>query len=256
MTVVDVATGEETDLGTLQAPGGPDSEDTVASLVWSPDGTRIAYDGGDGSHGTVYSVDVATGEHTVLVPQPAGTGDITYIDWSPDGEHLAIWYYDDAYIERHPDEFNVYSARAVFLANADGSGARLVDRTLHGDPSGFRDSPGQNHGSAWSPDGTRFAYSTQVPTPPRWEPVEVQIWTASTDGSPPTMVASECCLADGGGPVWSPDGSRIAFETEPHGDRPHGFLVVNADGTGAQQEIDEMTYRSWQGGWFWCGCRG
>jgi Tol biopolymer transport system component len=229
-------------------------------LVWSSDGTRIVYDGGDGSHGTVYSIDVETGEHTVLVPQPAGTGDITSIDWSPDDEHLAIWYYDDVYIESPEGkrDFNRYGAMALYLANADGSGVRLLDR-VYGTPNGWRASPGQHIGSAWSPDGTRLAYSTQVPSSPRWRSVEIQIWTASTDGSPSTLVASECCFSDGGGPVWSPDGSQIAFATEKGGGTPAVTthpLVVNADGSGDLTEIEPITYRSWQGGWFWCYCHG
>ena len=86
--------------------------------------------------------------------------------------------------------------------------------------------------------------------------MEVQVWTVSLDGSAPTMVASRCCVPDGGTAVWSPDGSRIAFETEPPGDRPHHYLVVNADGTGEPGEIDEFTYRSWLGGWDFCRCYG
>jgi Tol biopolymer transport system component len=254
VALFDVATGATTDLGILEAPEDAD-EPTVSSLVWSSDGTRIAYDGGAGNR-TVYSIDVATGEHTVLVPQPAGAGSITYIDWSPDDEHLAIWYYDDSYIESHQSEFNVYSARALYLAKADGSGLRLVDRIHHGDPNGWEGSPGQNLGTTWSPDGTRFAYSTQVPVSPKWRSVEIQVWTASIDGSAPAEVTSQCCFSDGGTPVWSPDGSQIAFETEPPGDQVHGFLLVQADGTGDPGEMDEITYRSWQGGWFWCVCHG
>src|SRR5262245_9764189 len=67
VTLIDAATGRETDLGT--AVGAEDSEGyAVHYLVWSPDGTQIAYDGGPGS---VYSIDVKTGEHSLLVRQPA-----------------------------------------------------------------------------------------------------------------------------------------------------------------------------------------
>ena len=51
--------------------------------------------------GSVYSIDVESGEHTLLVRQPAGTGEIEDIDWSPDGAHLAITYGDASYIESH-----------------------------------------------------------------------------------------------------------------------------------------------------------
>jgi Tol biopolymer transport system component len=61
--------------------------------------------------------------------------------------------------------------------------------------------------------------------------------------------------------VWSPDGSQIAFFTEGEGGVQLGGvvrdqLVVNADGTGGQQEIDHFKYQSWDGGWFFCFCYG
>jgi hypothetical protein len=47
VTLIDAATGRETDLGTTV--GAKDIEGyAVHTLVWSPDGTRIAYDGGPG----------------------------------------------------------------------------------------------------------------------------------------------------------------------------------------------------------------
>jgi Tol biopolymer transport system component len=66
-------------------------------------------------------------------------------------------------------------------------------------------------------------------------------------------------VSDGGGPVWSPDGSQIAFATETGGGYPGvrvGHLVVDADGTGEPRKIDEITYLSWLGGWYFCRCYG
>ena len=77
-------------------------------------------------------------------------------------------------------------------------------------------------------------------------------WTARPHRSSRRDVAFQM----GGVPVWSPDGSRIAIETEPRGDLPHHYLVVNADGTGEPGEIDELTYRSWLGGSYFCHCYG
>jgi hypothetical protein len=250
VTLVDVATGRETDLGTTI--GAEDREGyAVHTLAWSPDGARIAYDGGPGA-GSVYSIDVESGEHSLLVRQPAGTGEIKDIDWSPDGAHLAISYLDASYIESHEAELGPvsYKATALYLANADGADLRLLDRIVASQWPVWI--PGLSVGTAWSPDGTRLAY-TSFSGP---DHQELQVWTGSVNGSAPSLVTSQCCVSDGGGAVWSPDGSRIGFETEPPGDLPHQYLVVNADGTREPDEIEELTYRSWLGGSYFCYCYG
>ena len=165
VTLIDAATRHETDLGTVVGPEDIEGN-AVHSLVWSPDGTRIAYDGGPG-WGSVYSIDVESGEHTLLVRQPAGTGEIKYIDWSPDGAHLAISYVDASYIANHKAELGPvwYKAKALYLANADGSDLRLLDRIVASDwgvwHPGMSVGPGPSAGTAaWSPDGTRLAYTS------------------------------------------------------------------------------------------------
>jgi Tol biopolymer transport system component len=246
VTLFDAATGDETDLGTVVGP--EDSEGyAMHNLVWSPDGTRLAYDAGPG-WGSVVSIDVASGEHSMLVPPPAGTGEIKDIDWSPDGAHLAISYFDASYSGPA-----AYKATALYVADADGSGLRLLDRVVASDWGVWI--PGLSVGTAWSPDGTRVVY-TSFSGP---EHRELQVWTVSVDGSEPELVASQCCLTDGGGPVWSPDGVQIAFEAETGGGTDAlslEHLVVNADGTGGLRQIDELTYRSWLGGWYFCRCYG
>jgi Tol biopolymer transport system component len=245
VTLVDVATGRETHLGT--AVGAEDSEgNAVHALVWSPDGTRIAYDGGPG-WGSVYSIDVDSGKHALLVRQPAGTRAVTDIDWSPDGTHLAITYEEAS-----------QDGDALYLANADGSHVRLV---AHIAPHPHTASqwgvwqPGMSVGTAWSPDGTRLAYTSLSG---RDHP-ELQVWTFSVDGSAPSLVASRCCAVEWAHPVWSPDGSQVAFGTLDSsltpGDDPR-YLVVNADGTGDAREIDGLIYQSWAGGWTFCFCYG
>ena len=260
VTLVDAATRHETDLGSVFGPEDIEGN-AVHSLVWSPDGTRIAYDGGPG-WGSVYSIDVESGEHTLLVRQPAGTGEIKNIVWSPDGAHLAISYVDASYIANHKAELGPvwYKATALYLANADGSDLRRLDRIVASDwgvwHPGMSVGPGPSAGAAaWSPDGTRLAYTSFSGPDHR----ELQVWTVSLDGSAPSLIASHCCVSDGGGPVWSPDGSQIAIETENGGGTPDlrlGHLVVNADGTGELRKIDEPMYLSWAGGWFFCRCYG
>jgi Tol biopolymer transport system component len=247
VTLIDAATGGETDLGTVV--GQEDQEGyAVHTLVWSPDGTRIAYDGGPG-WGSVYSIDVDSGEHTLLVRQPAGTGEVKDIDWSPDGAHLAISYFDESYIASHEAELGPKRdhTKALYLANADGSDLRLLDHIVASQWPVWI--PRLSVGTAWSPDGTRLAYTSLSGPDLR----NLQVWTVSVDGSDPSLVASYVTSdVDGGSAVWSPDGSRIAFETHSLGDH----LVVNADGTGETGEIDELMYRSWLGGSYFCFCYG
>jgi Tol biopolymer transport system component len=241
VTLIDAATGRETDLGTTA--GGEDIEGyAVHALDWSPDGTKIAYDAENGA-ASVYSIDVGTGEHSPLVDRPAGTGELVAIDWSPDGSHLAMTYEEGT------------SRQALYLANADGSHLRLVDRVTASQWPVWH--PGLSVRTAWSPDGAQIAYAN---LPGDGEHLELQVRTASVDGSVPSLVASHCCVSDGGAPVWSPNGSQIGFAFETGGAQPVGtpqqHLVVNADGTGDPADLDAVMYQSWAGGWYFCACYG
>ena len=59
--------------------------------------------------------------------------------------------------------------------------------------------------------------------------------------------------------MWSPDGSQIGVELEYEGGTANvhlEHLAVNADGTGEPLKIDELIYRSWDGGSYFCSCYG
>lgn len=230
LTVIDAATGRETDLGSTSA-----DEDTIGP-VWSPDGTRILF-GVRG--GTLYSVDAANGDRSVFVRLEGGELDsVDGIEWSPDGDHVAIPMYLDVGHVR------------LYVTDGDGSNQRVLVEDLHpGGWSVWASDPSPD--TAWSPDGTQLLYADfSAPNDRRLE-----IWTASIDGSAPRRIAwnlnDECCI-DGGGPAWSPDGSHIAFETDRR------LVVVDAEGKGDLGPIDRLTYLSWRnvGGWYWCGCYG
>jgi Tol biopolymer transport system component len=218
LTVVDASTGRQTDLGDVVGDGTP-------APVWSPDGTRILYGARGGS---LYSVDVGGGDHSLFVRLPGEDLDsMDEIEWSPDGAYLAI-----------VNDLEPGGGR-LYVMNADGSRVRvLLDNFESG---GFL---AQNR-FAWSPDGTRLTYADFSGPDER----ELRIWTVSLDGSAPSLVASHTSNA-GGSPVWSPDGSQIAFVAD------RSSFVINSDGTGDVRTIDELTYLSWGDGSYFCRCYG
>ena len=241
LVLIDPATGDQTDLG--EAAG------EVTSVAWSPDGTRIAYGAvptgtGDiysrAAQGSVYSVDAGGGEHALLASSiglvsggETGSG----IRWSPDGARIAVT----------ADAQN--RGNRLYLMNADGSDLQVltegvVIEHILGSPN-----------VVWSPDGRKIAYGTVSGV--GGGPDVLQVWNGPLDGSTPVMVFEAAPPSQGlaGGPVWSPDGTRIAFRyslTSEEG----AWLVANADGTGDAREIDELRYLSWRGGWYFCECYG
>jgi Tol biopolymer transport system component len=218
LIVVDPATGVSTDLASIVG-------DVTSDPVWSPDGTRILF-GARG--GALYSVDVATGTRTLLVRLPGEDLDsMDQMAWSPDGAHIAVM-----------NDLEPGGGR-LYVLDEDGSHVRVLVEDY------------QANGFSWSPDGSRLAYAESAG--PGWR--DLRVWVVSLDGSTASLVASHTNHAwrgGGGNPVWSPEGSEIAFETD------RGFLRIDADGNGAATPIDGSVYRRWSGddGSYICFCFG
>ena len=148
------------------------------TMVWSSDGTRIAYTRRVYEHEITspYSWAVSVVSSEVAVIDARGTSPRTI---SSDGEHPA-WSPDTTRI--------AYTGRGgdgIWLAGSSGVGSpKLVD---------------DGSGPIWSPDGTKIAYS-------KTGLKSYRVWAVDEDGS------SSQALADiGGYPVWSPDGNTIAY---------------------------------------------
>jgi WD40 repeat protein len=189
----------------------------ATALAWSPDASRLAYAGAE-----IHVTDLASGRTTLLA---SGIGTVNTIEWSPDGTGLAV------------DSMSANRDRIIVFA-ADGSSEQtLVDQ---GAPQG----PGA---PSWSPDGSRIAY---VSTPQKEGATSAhfsfEVWVVGADGSNPTRIfAGRCCIGDWDGPIWSPDGERVAFFDDV--DMSYGtWLVVNADGSGQPQEITDVEAKNWR----------
>ncbi len=237
LILINAATGGRTDLG---KPAGD-----VTSLAWSPDGSRIAYGtvpAGTGDEAanrvqaSVYSVDVRSADHALLanvIGEVPGGEEGSGIRWSPDGRRIAVLG-------------GINDAR-LYLVKADGSGAELLTEGVLIAHS--LSSPNL----VWSPDGTRIAYATLIRDRDR-----LRIWNGSPDGTTPVLVFDPTSSPGkgtlSGAPVWSPDGTQIAFRYDSKDERV--WLVANADGTGDVHKLDELQPLSWRGGWYFCECYG
>jgi dipeptidyl aminopeptidase/acylaminoacyl peptidase len=180
----------------------------ISTLSWSPDGTAIAIALPSAS---VSIIDLATG-HTTSIPR-FGTTEDHGLSWSPDGTRLAM-----------------ASHGSIIVVNADGSNRRIL--VGHG-----------VGGGEWSPDGTKFAYQR---TPGSAGSESFEIWVIRADGSDPTrLFRGDCCLRDlWWGPIWSPDGHRIAFFEDA--DVSFGSeLTVKADGSGSPKVVDDVVVDGW-----------
>jgi Tol biopolymer transport system component len=183
----------------------------VGSLAWSPDGIEIVYAG----RGLVESVDLESGEITELADGGGGGG----IAWSPDGSRIAF------------DNRN-----RIIVMNRDGSDQHVLVEAASLQRSPF-----------WSPDGTEIAYTMmrRDPVGDQFGHYSLEVWVIGVDGSNDTrLYHSPCCAGGDEYPVWSPDGSRIAISPQIDGQSSR-WIVVNADGTGSPEPIDQTEVASW-----------
>ena len=206
---------------------------------WSPDGTHIVFSNLGFFQGDTYVV-TADGTDLRMISVRADDGtEIDYSpDFSPDGNRIVYA------TTRHRVDRNSGSIRSrnfeIETIGVDGSDPRRLTHHQSDDVS-----------PAWSPDGSRIAFISQYS-----HDKEAGIYTMAPDGSDQRLVvrfrsitndadpASDWYsrLSGGRGPVWSPDGKKLAYvlgiqERNPDQQRGHKdytgqvLYTVNADGT-------------------------
>jgi TolB protein len=189
------------------ATSGPSN--AGASISLSSLSGRIAFD----NHDDVWTIDADGTDLTRLTHSPWPEFDPS---WSPDGTRIA-------YRSERSGESEIW------VMNADGTGKRRLTEGL---------SP------AWSPDGSRIAYASpgDLLCPPGRGLRCSGLSIMNADGSGQHRLPH----TEGGEyPSWSPDGTRIAFNSNLTGD--HVMYIGQADGS----EVVDLSSvgEGWQVDW-------
>ena len=157
---------------------------------WSPDGSSLVYSSDkDGGFLQLWIRDMTSGQSrrvTNLNTQPQGAA------FSPDGKRIVFFNVDGMW-------------RVAEMSILDVDSGRVTK---------IHDSLPQPGAPAWSPDGKRIALAGIAPMTVRFREGTNQVQTISAAGGDVKWYAPIPMLSidsrGGGGPAWSPDGTRMA----------------------------------------------
>jgi Tol biopolymer transport system component len=204
------------------------TDDTLleAYQVWSPDGTRIAFDRGAISDDGVHDIFVinrdGSGLRNITNNPSDGSegfgGGSSHPSWSPDGQRLTFlqWY-------RHDSPRRAEAG--IYIIDVDGSNRKkIVENAAY---------------PIWSPVDDTIAYiagdvAKRV----------VTLNVIQADGTGHRVLATHSDIGEA--PTWSPDGTRLAFvgrervQDDRHRMR-EDIYVVNIDGSGETRLTDDAT---------------
>ena len=135
-------------------------------------------------------------------------------DWSPDGTKIVF-------------ESGLDGALSIFTIGIDGENlTRLTNRKNN------------DEGPVWSPDGSKIAFFSNRRVGKDERPVSLQIYIMNADGTGQRRITDEGSALDYN-PSWSPDGSRLVFQSRPEvSPGVNSLYIVGADGMGRERITD------------------
>jgi Tol biopolymer transport system component len=198
----------------------------------APNGRFLAYRDRDGD---VFLADIQDGtRHCLSCTADSARFGYGLPTWSMDSRKIAFSIWD-----KQQDESHIYTYDLT---------TNQITQITHG--------PQADHsGPAWSPDGTRIAYTVRVETnTDRGFVTDVYIMHA--DGSHPQQITHSGSDAHAINAAWSPDGTQLVFESRRDdrinrlGTRAVDIYRINVDGTGEVRlvggtGVDNYTNPTW-----------
>ncbi len=207
----------------LQLTSSPDAE---SSPRWSPDGRYLAFIASRGTEeerkrgGQIWLLNRAGGEAQKVSDVKGGVSDI---QWSPDSTRIAFVAGDEdpddepekkeGWKRKTPppiviDRYRFKRDRIGYLKHVyDHIGVfELATRTHAIITSGRVD----DASPAWSPDGAAIAFLSKRAHADPDRTSNTDVWVVDARAGAPARQVTATPQAEGGRPVWSPDGSRIA----------------------------------------------
>lgn len=209
--------------------------------VCSPDGSMIAFDSHRATDGDDEGNANSTSNIWVINADGSGTRPLTQLTakgadsfgaaWSPDGKRIA--YSSKRSLDK-TNNANPHGTSNIWVVNADGSDAKVLTQiTAEG---AYSAKP------VWSRDGKKIAFTSRRALDGSDNTNNISnLWIMNADGSgieALTKLTAEGAPSDE--PAWSPDGSKIAFESNRalNGSSEYSesvnIWVINADGSGVK----------------------
>lgn len=218
----------DTEGGTERARVTYTVEDAFAyEPQWSPDGTQIAFTLEEDGNRNIIVVD-SDGCGLMRVTHTEGEDSAWTPRWSPDGTRIA---FTNA----------VNGTRDIYVVDPDGSDLIQITRTA-GDARTWK--------PEWSPDGAAIAFVSGTEGAEEIYVADVSglgVGPARTQGAVPyptatpepthtfelTQIARTETGDEAWDPIWSPDGSKIAFRSDRDGN--YDVYTINPDGSELKQ---------------------